>query len=389
MMMQRTRTGWVAAILVIAALGGAPPAAAKTLFTLTGHGWGHGIGLSQWGAYGYAKHGWSYQRMLRHYYRGTRLEHVRPGRKERVLLAERSSVHIHLDAGATARTGEGHSRRLRAGSYRIDGGSSPRRLRVWSHSRWAYIWKRIPESIRITPHGRPIRLNDSANGFRRAHWWGSFRIFRSGGTLTLVDAVGLDRYAASVAACEVPSDWPSQALRAQAVVSRSYALATKNPGGLFDAYPDTRSQSACPVEHVSERIARAADATRRRVVTYHGHVATTFYSSSSGGRTSSISASWGGTDLPYLVPVRDRYDRAGGHNPNHTWEAVGYRPRRLAAQLDLSHRVTRVDPTIDRASRRVLRLTVHTRGGGSTRLSAGTVFADLLAFAPPTSACSA
>jgi hypothetical protein len=49
----------------------------------------------------------------------------------------------------------------------------------------------------------------------------------------------------------------------------------------------------------------------------------------------------------------------------------------LAEQLDLSHRVTRVDPTIDRASRRVLRLTVHTRGGGSTRLSAGTVFADL------------
>jgi SpoIID/LytB domain protein len=241
---------------------------------------------------------------------------------------------------------------------------------VWSHSRRAYIWKRIPESLRITPRGGSIRLNDSANGFRRAHWWGSFRIIRTGGTLTLVDAVGLDRYAASVAACEVPSDWPSQALRAEAVVSRSYALATKNPGGLFDAYPDTRSQSACPVEHVSERIARAADATRRRVVTYHGHVATTFYSSSSGGRTSSISASWGGTDLPYLVPVRDRYDRAGGHNPNHTWEAVGYRPRRLAAQLGLSHRVTRVDPTIDRASRRVLRLTVQRALGLHEHLAA-------------------
>ena len=193
----------------------------------------------------------------------------------------------------------------------------------------------------------------------------------------LVDSVGLDHYAMMAAACEVPSDWPGEALRAQAVASRSYAVATRQPGGRFDAYPDTRSQSACPVEHVDDRIVRAVEATGRQVVTYHGHVATTFYSSSSGGRTSSISASWGGTNQPYLVPVRDRYDGAGGRNPNHTWDPVRYRPKRLADLLDLAHRVTRVDTTIDRPSRRVLRLTVHTRGGGSAHLSAGAVFADL------------
>ena len=46
------------------------------MLAVSGHGWGHGLGLSQWGAYGYAQHGWSYTRILAHYYPG---HHARPG----------------------------------------------------------------------------------------------------------------------------------------------------------------------------------------------------------------------------------------------------------------------------------------------------------------------
>ena len=46
---------------------------AASVLVLRGHGWGHGLGLSQWGAYGYAKHGWTYDRILAHYYTGTTL----------------------------------------------------------------------------------------------------------------------------------------------------------------------------------------------------------------------------------------------------------------------------------------------------------------------------
>jgi stage II sporulation protein D len=55
----------VAAALVLLAFAG--PAAALTAsanFVITGHGWGHGIGMSQWGAYGYAKQGWTYKQIL-------------------------------------------------------------------------------------------------------------------------------------------------------------------------------------------------------------------------------------------------------------------------------------------------------------------------------------
>src|SRR3982750_1006461 len=76
------RCGVIAALsLVLAA-----PASGATKLVVTGHGWGHGVGMSQWGAYGYAKHGWRYERILAHYYPGTQLAPA-PLAHVRVLLA--------------------------------------------------------------------------------------------------------------------------------------------------------------------------------------------------------------------------------------------------------------------------------------------------------------
>ncbi len=54
-------------LTVVVALGAASTASAGTTFVVDGHGWGHGVGMSQYGAYGYASHGWGYQRILAHY----------------------------------------------------------------------------------------------------------------------------------------------------------------------------------------------------------------------------------------------------------------------------------------------------------------------------------
>src|SRR5947209_19604793 len=79
--------------LVIAVLAAATAGAARagTTLIVTGHGWGHGVGMSQWGAYGDAPHGWKYRRILSHYYPGARL--TRYGeRRVRVLLVEGAHV---------------------------------------------------------------------------------------------------------------------------------------------------------------------------------------------------------------------------------------------------------------------------------------------------------
>src|SRR5438270_3141129 len=83
----------LALVLLIAAVGAAPsaqarrlaPPAANATFVITGHGWGHGVGMSQYGAYGYAQHDFTYPKILAHYFPGTQLGTA--SGKVRVLLS--------------------------------------------------------------------------------------------------------------------------------------------------------------------------------------------------------------------------------------------------------------------------------------------------------------
>src|ERR671935_1968276 len=63
----------------------AAPTGSGPLLVFTGHGWGHGVGMSQYGAYGYAQHGWSYRQILAHYYPGTTIG-AAPVTRVRVVL---------------------------------------------------------------------------------------------------------------------------------------------------------------------------------------------------------------------------------------------------------------------------------------------------------------
>ena len=102
----------------------------------------------------------------------------------------------------------------------------------------------------------------------------------------------------------MPDDWHPEALRAQSVVARSYALATLKPGTLFDLYADTRSQVYGGIAAEAATTNRAIGSTAGRVLFWNGRVATTFYHSTSGGRTVSIAEAWPrATPVPYLVSV--------------------------------------------------------------------------------------
>jgi SpoIID/LytB domain protein len=368
----------LAGVACAAALIAPSAAGAKTLFTLNGHGWGHGIGMSQYGALGYAQHGWSYERILAHYFTDTALGSLPRGSSERVLLVSgRNSIHVAAGDTVNATDGSSDTRSLPAGSYRVDTGPVAGNLRLWSTADNDYIWKSIKAPLLIAAGSSPLELDDAAlNGYDNDHWWGDFRIDRSGGgSLSLVDVVLMERYVRGVVPCEVPASWLAAAVQAQAVAARSYAAATAG-GSEFDAYPDTRSQMYCPIERQAAASDAAVKATARQVVTYHGSVATAFFSSSSGGRTSSISASWGGTDLPYLMPVKDRYDGANGLNPNHTWSPVKYTRSGLASALGLGGKVGSLDMTINHASERVRSAVFHTSRGDRT-LTASDVFSRL------------
>src|SRR5262249_60824145 len=117
---------------------------------------------------------------------GTAIGQLTTGTSERVLLVEgRGSVHVAFDSSAKARDEGGTTKTLSSGRYRVDPGTSPGHLRLWSHAAAAYVWKGIVGSIRITPGSSPLQLNDRAlNGYTNDHWWGDFPVLPSGGSLS-------------------------------------------------------------------------------------------------------------------------------------------------------------------------------------------------------------
>jgi stage II sporulation protein D len=370
------RRRFASCIAAAAALSFAASAQAATVFTLTGHGWGHGIGMSQYGALGYAEHGWGYRVMLDHYFTGTHVGPLPGSVTERVLLTSGPAIHFGASAGMTLRDATGARTALKAGTYRLQPGGTRGHLQLVSRA--GGVTKGLVAPVQVSPGSQPLELNDSAGiGFARDHWHGSFRVVESGSSLLCVNVVGMERYLRGVVPSEMPASWMLPALKAQAIAARSYAFATRDPSGDFDAYADTRSQVYGPIEHEAAASTAAVVDTAHQVVWYRRTVATTFFSSSSGGRTASEQAAWGTTSgEPYLRPVVDRYDSAGGANPNHTWARQTYTPAGLARGLGLSGVVGSLSMTIDAGSQRVLRMIV-TSSAGTTTLTGDQVEGDL------------
>ena len=103
----------------------------------------------------------------------------------------------------------------------------------------------------------------------------------------------------------------------------------------FDLYSDVRSQVYRGVEGETARTSEAVRATSGEVVLYGGRVATTYYFSTSGGRTASAADVFG-TPVPYLLSRPDPYDEA---SPHHRWGPVLLGARTLQSKLALDGRV--------------------------------------------------
>jgi len=149
------------------------------------------------------------------------------------------------------------------------------------------------------------------------------------GKLRALNVLPLEQYLYGVVPAEMPSTWAPEALKSQAVAARSYALATRQVGAPFDVYSDTRSQMYLGITSETPATNAAVSATKRQVLFYKGTVATTFFSSTSGGKTESSQA-WTGTALPYLVSVPDPYDTL---SPYHDWGPVTVTASRLLKAL--------------------------------------------------------
>ena len=138
--------------------------------------------------------------------------------------------------------------------------------------------------------------------------------------MNAINAVSLEDYVAGVVSRESPSSWPLEALKAQAVAARTYAVTTSKAGAGFDQYADTRSQVYGGVAAETASTNQAVAATRGQVVTYEGEPVVTFFFSTSGGRTENVeNTNLGTAPKPWLKSVADPYD---GVSPKHRWGPI-------------------------------------------------------------------
>jgi stage II sporulation protein D len=291
--------------------GATTTSAAPAVVVVSGHGWGHGLGLSQWGAYGYAKHGWTFDRILAHYYPGTTLGEAAVS-TVRVLLSSAKRVVVESQSPWTLSDAAGRNVALDPGRVVLSA-----KLAIPDHPDL-----RAPYTLAAA---RPLVVGG-------ASYPGRLTVSSDGKVVQVVDRLGLETYLKGVVPAEMPSSWAPEALKAQAVAARSYALANLTKGRAFDLYGDTRDQVYGGTNAVNAATDAAVDATKGQVVLYSGKVADTLFFSTSGGRTASAAESLG-VAVPYLVPVADPYDTA---SPYHDWGPVLLDAATVAKRLKLA-----------------------------------------------------
>ena len=303
----------------------APAEAAGTPVYIQGHGWGHGRGMGQYGALGYAvTYGWSSAQILDHFYGGTvsgsvdntemtvellslqgkALVVTAPGLKVNATVVGAAAVRLTLQPNGTIKAEKG----------------------TGCVSAWTAIGTFVANATRVTTTAAPSSLDNllrvcEATGERA--YRGSLSVVTQGATQMTINYLPTESYLRGVVPRESPASWGSlgggkglQALRAQAVAARSYALASSRPSGARTcdttacqvyggAGFKTTSWAALEQPSTDTAISGTAGVVRLK----NGVPARTEFSSSTGGWTA------GGT----FPAVEDAGDSTA-NNLYHNWE---------------------------------------------------------------------
>ena len=140
-------------------------------------------------------------------------------------------------------------------------------------------------------------------------WYrGTIHIINNDGDLTVINDVGIEDYVKGVTPAEMPSSWNLEALKAQAIAVRSYAIANlgKHAKEGFDLVDTVQDQVYNGVLAETPATNQAVEETEGLVLTYDNKIISTMYSASAGGQTKSALEAWG-NDIPYLQSVKS-YD---------------------------------------------------------------------------------
>jgi SpoIID/LytB domain protein len=323
---------------------GAPPET-----TFHGRGWGHGVGMSQHGARGRALAGQGVADILAHYYKGATLGSIDPATPIRVLVL----------TGFAASAGRPATIVGRGGSWTIDGiaatfpadarlslaptapGASSWALRVHAAGGQQLHASTVSGALAVRPAsgGSLLQLDSKPSSFDT--YRGMLRVHLTT-TVRVVNELGLDVYLRGVVPVEMPSTWPTEALKAQAIAARSYAARRLRPGeSTYDVFDDTRSQVYRGVEGEAAATNAVITATAGTVLKSGSSIANTLFHSTGGGATEhnenvfvSATGKIVAGPVSYLRGSADRAPDGNSYDagaPLATWKTAAYSRDELSA----------------------------------------------------------
>jgi stage II sporulation protein D len=387
-----TGTGSADRRVPAAVADGTPPPLGD--LTFYGRGYGHGVGMSQYGARGRALAGQKAPAILAHYYPGTTFGTRSPGTIVRILLATgfvatAAKPLTVLGSGSTWRI-DGIATLFPAGArltlVPTAAGATTWALRVRAADGKTLASKTVSGDIYVRPGSGATSLQllstSTTNLYR-----GLFRIHLTT-TAIVINHLQLDRYLRSVVPLEMPSTWPAEALKVQAIAARSYAVSHLHPGvGSFDLYDDTRSQVYRGRRSEVASTTAAVDGTAGQVLLSGSSVVNAVFHSADGGATENNENVWVSATGEQIVQpmsyLRGSSDRAADGSsydktsPNATWKTATYTADALSVILARDPRtavgtLTAIDLSNRGVSGRLISVTLT--GTLGTRTVSGEVF---------------
>lgn len=316
-----------ASVLVASVTTAAPSTASRkaevyavsgpSTITLIGHGYGHGRGMSQYGAEGAARQGIPWQQIIEFYYPGTSWGEQR-GRISVWLTGDTTDdVVVAAQAGLTVtRLAPRKSWTLPANGarqWRVNGLTGGRSQVQFAQGSGWRTWKVFRGDAQFSAARKRLTLVTPSGSRTYRGVLRSASPAPGSAARDTVNVLSMESYLRGVVPLEIPASWSPDAVRAQAVAARTYAAAERS-------HPNARHYQICDTtqcqvyggvgaEHPAAT--QAVKDTARQGLTYEGRPAFTQFSASSGGWTSAGSA-------PYLLAQEDPYDGWEG-NHNHTW----------------------------------------------------------------------
>ncbi len=358
--------GALSLLFLLTAVAPASALSTQYAFTINGHGWGHGVGMSQWGAYGYAKHGWAYKDILKHYYTGITFSTVadsivrvnlRSGLRAVKLTCPHDFTVQGTGAAATIPANTTATTTWTSRGYRVVAGS---------------LRKTFTGAPTFTPGSGALSLITTTDLGDDGAYRGTIRVVHSGG-LMMINDVRLESYLRGVVPHEVSPSWPIEALKTQACAARAFALGNRQPDKSWDVYCDVRDQAYMGVGIEDPRTDAAVRGTAGVCPTYDGKPILATYFSCSGGQTEDVRYVWGGS-YPYLKGVDDPYDSYGSL---HDWGPLRRSSAQIGGPVGAAGTVRAVYTVERGASPRIVKAAIIGSGGtkyidgGSLRIKLG------------------